>query len=211
MRNQERANLERAVFEKSIATEGLHVNLTRIGPASQQAGEYADPIVQTCWKVWQLARTGVSANLEHTRVEVICTLNQDFLKSAATDFERLLSAFREQLVEAFVERDGKIHIISSVELSEGKMLAFYRETEHAPAKRRTIILVNGCSFTISDDEITYSGVVKLALAEKARENVLYTVIYERGVKGDSVGSLTPGKSVKIRDGMVFSVANTSFA
>jgi hypothetical protein len=45
----------REAFEKAITVEGLHVNLTRIGPASLNTGEYADVIVQTCWKVWQLA------------------------------------------------------------------------------------------------------------------------------------------------------------
>lgn len=46
---------DREAFEKAITVEGLHVNLTRIGPADSRSGEYAHTIVQTCWHVWQQA------------------------------------------------------------------------------------------------------------------------------------------------------------
>lgn len=46
---------DRKAFEDAVTIEGMHVNLSRIGPASENAGEYADVIVQTCWHVWQLA------------------------------------------------------------------------------------------------------------------------------------------------------------
>lgn len=48
-------NQDREAFEKAITVEGMHVNLTRIGPADSRAGEYAHGIVQTCWQVWQYA------------------------------------------------------------------------------------------------------------------------------------------------------------
>jgi hypothetical protein len=46
---------DREAFEKAVTVEGMHVNLTRIGPADSRAGEYAHTIVQTCWQVWQYA------------------------------------------------------------------------------------------------------------------------------------------------------------
>ncbi len=46
---------DREAFEQAIITEGLPVNLTRIGPASSRTGEYASVIVQTCWNIWKMA------------------------------------------------------------------------------------------------------------------------------------------------------------
>jgi hypothetical protein len=46
---------DREAFERAITREGFYVNLTRIGPASDNAGDYGDVIVQDCWTVWQLA------------------------------------------------------------------------------------------------------------------------------------------------------------
>lgn len=46
---------DREAFEKAIRQPGMHVNLTRIGPADSNAGDYADVIVRTCWTIWQLA------------------------------------------------------------------------------------------------------------------------------------------------------------
>lgn len=48
---------DREAFEKAVSTEKFfYVDLTKIGPAASRAGEYADPLVQTCWNIWKLAR-----------------------------------------------------------------------------------------------------------------------------------------------------------
>jgi hypothetical protein len=42
-------------FEEAIKVSGMYVNLNKIGPDSQFAGDYNNIVVQTCWSVWQMA------------------------------------------------------------------------------------------------------------------------------------------------------------
>jgi hypothetical protein len=60
--------------------------------------------------------------LGSTKLEVICTLN-----ATGVNIYKLLFAFRDQMVDATFERDGELYCISSIELSDNKIVAMYHK------------------------------------------------------------------------------------
>jgi hypothetical protein len=46
---------DREAFEQAVTSKWFYTNLTRIGPASDNAGDYGHVITQDYWTVWQLA------------------------------------------------------------------------------------------------------------------------------------------------------------
>jgi hypothetical protein len=73
----------------------------------------------------------------------------------------------------------------------------------------TSIIVNGRNRTVVDKSISYEDVVRLAYEKPPRS--LLTVTFYRGPFRKSEGSLTPGETINVKDGMVFNVADTSGA
>ena len=71
------------------------------------------------------------------------------------------------------------------------------------------IIVNGQTTTIinSGRFISYDFLVALAHGEQPRD-IIHDITYRRGHKEDESGSLNRGKSVKLKDGMIFNVAVT---
>lgn len=73
----------------------------------------------------------------------------------------------------------------------------------------TKILINGITFILKQSELYYDDIVILA---KKNPNVLQTVTYTVGREnGHLDGSLVPGQSLKIEDGMKFNVIYTGNA
>ena len=62
---------------------------------------------------------------------------------------------------------------------------------------------------IKNEELTFERVVALAFNDNppSGPNVDITVMYQRA-EGNKDGTLTPGKSVKAKDGMIFDVTAT---
>ncbi len=59
-------------------------------------------------------------------------------------------------------------------------------------------------------EISYEEVVSLEVPGYTPDsNITYSVGYERGNGNKPEGSMSPGGSVKIKDGMIFRVSETS--
>ena len=73
----------------------------------------------------------------------------------------------------------------------------------------TQIIVNGRSRTVTSKSVSYEDVVKLAYENPPRQ--LLTLTFYRGPFRKSEGSLTPGETTNVKDGMVFNVADTSGA
>jgi Multiubiquitin len=72
------------------------------------------------------------------------------------------------------------------------------------------IIVNAQEKIWSEKEISYKEVVVLAFGSYSEDpNVVYTVIYSRGDKPHQEGSLVKGKSVKVKNGMIFNVSQTN--
>lgn len=71
------------------------------------------------------------------------------------------------------------------------------------------IIVNTRKHSVPKNEkISFEAVVVLAYpTAPAGENVEFTVMYQRG-EGNKDGTLVPGQSVKVKDGMIFDVTPT---
>ena len=75
--------------------------------------------------------------------------------------------------------------------------------------RKITIYVNTKPKNIDAEEISYDQVVELAFPKLPYgENTKTTVTYRRGPRGNVEGSLKADQSIKIREGMIFSVTAT---
>jgi hypothetical protein len=79
-----------------------------------------------------------------------------------------------------------------------------------PQTKTIEIIVNGTQFDwTKNDEITYAEVVTLDVPDYAQHpEITYSVTYKNGHGNKPEGTLSPGGSVKVKDGMSFSVSPT---
>ena len=76
-------------------------------------------------------------------------------------------------------------------------------------KKKVTIYVNSTPFEVEKDDITYDEVVTLAFADFPQHpERTYSVTYKRGHGSKPEGILSPGASVKVKDGMQFKVTFT---
>lgn len=78
------------------------------------------------------------------------------------------------------------------------------------AEKKTVtIIVEGTQHEWQKDEITYAEVVTLEVPDYAQHpEITYSVKYKNGHGNKPEGVLSPGASVKVKEGMVFSVSPT---
>ena len=71
------------------------------------------------------------------------------------------------------------------------------------------IIVEGTPHEWPKGEITYAQVVTLEVPDYSQHpEVTYAVKYTNGPRNKPEGVLAPGASVKVREGMIFSVSET---
>ncbi|OCZ54235.1 multiubiquitin domain-containing protein [Dehalobacter sp. TeCB1] len=76
-------------------------------------------------------------------------------------------------------------------------------------KKMVTIIVEGTPHEWPKGEITYSEVVTLEVPDYARHpEITYSVKYVRGQGNKPEGTLPSGGSVKVKEGMIFSVSET---
>ncbi len=82
------------------------------------------------------------------------------------------------------------------------------KSAEAPGHTKTYsVIVNGRPREVSDHKLTYLQVVQLAYpGEVPTEAIVFTVTYSNPHGRD--GSLTEGRDVVIKDGMIFNVRKT---
>lgn len=79
-----------------------------------------------------------------------------------------------------------------------------------PHKVEHVIIVNARRKTVTGKKIFFERVVKLAFPEaQPSPQTVYTVAYSNGPPRNREGKMVPGQTVKIQDGMVFDVTETS--
>jgi len=80
----------------------------------------------------------------------------------------------------------------------------------AEVKKKTVtIVVEGTEHEWPKDEIGYAEVVTLEVPDYAQHpEITYSVRYKRGHGNKPEGTLAPGATVKVKDGMVFNVSET---
>ena len=77
---------------------------------------------------------------------------------------------------------------------------------HEHHHKEITIIVNGRPKKVAEGDLSFSEIVALAFTP-VPPNALFTVTYSRGDNNKS-GSLQPGQTVKIKDGMIFNVTET---
>lgn len=71
------------------------------------------------------------------------------------------------------------------------------------------IIVNGRKKTVEKQHVSYEEMVKLAFdTPPTGVNIVFTIVFREGPHNNSSGTLKPGKSVKVQDGMIFDVTAT---
>lgn len=76
-------------------------------------------------------------------------------------------------------------------------------------KKMVTIIVNGTPHEEEKNEITYDEVVTLAFSDFPQHpERTYSVTYQRGHGNKPEGILSPGGTVKVKDGMSFKVKHT---
>ena len=88
-----------------------------------------------------------------------------------------------------------------------------KEDEHfhsgPPEKKEITIIVNGTPHEWPKGDITYAQVVTLDVPDYPQHpEITYSVKYTNGPRNKPEGTLSPGGSVKVKDGMIFSVSPT---
>lgn len=76
-------------------------------------------------------------------------------------------------------------------------------------KKTVTIIVEGTEHEWPKGEITYAEVVTLEVPDYPQHpEITYSVRYKRGQGNKPEGTLSPGASAKVKEGMVFSVSET---
>ena len=71
------------------------------------------------------------------------------------------------------------------------------------------IIVNGTSYPVPDDEVSFDQVVDIAYPDGGRGPLItYTVNFFNGAGRPPEGKLTKNQKAKIKDGTVFNVTRT---
>lgn len=76
-------------------------------------------------------------------------------------------------------------------------------------KKTVTIIVNATPHEVPKGEITYAAVVTLEVPDYPQHpEITYSVKYKKGHNDKPEGILTPGASVRVKEGMAFSVSDT---
>lgn len=76
-------------------------------------------------------------------------------------------------------------------------------------KKIVTIIVEGTPHEWPKEEITYVEVITLEVPDYPQHpDITYSVKYKRGQGSKPEGVLSPGASVKVKEGMIFSVSET---
>lgn len=80
----------------------------------------------------------------------------------------------------------------------------------AEEKKMVTVIIEGSPHEWPKDElITYAQVVALEIPDFAQHpEITYSVKYKNGHGNKPEGTLSPGGSVKVKEGMIFSVSQT---
>jgi len=81
--------------------------------------------------------------------------------------------------------------------------------DHIPQAQHFKIVVNGREKIVTQHELSYVDVVRLAFENpEFNENIVYTVTFKRGPDNEPEGSMVDGVTVKVKPGMIFNVTRT---
>lgn len=76
-----------------------------------------------------------------------------------------------------------------------------------PHGKEITIIINGTSYEVEKEEISFDELVKLA-GLPTGSNVSYTITFRKGHGNKPEGTLVEGESVKLKEKMIFNVTAT---
>ena len=79
---------------------------------------------------------------------------------------------------------------------------------HEGHTKTVTVYVNGQAKQVEKREYTFEEVIRLAFPNP-NQNFEYTVTYSKGEEPKKEGTLVPGQSVKMKEGMIFDVYETN--
>jgi Multiubiquitin len=76
-------------------------------------------------------------------------------------------------------------------------------------KKSISIIINGSEFSVPKEELSFTELVALAFENPPTgPKVIFTITYRRGHGDKPEGTLRPGETVKVKEGMIFNVTPT---
>ena len=79
----------------------------------------------------------------------------------------------------------------------------------APGQNKEFtIIVNARPKTVTEKRLTFDQIVALAFGTPNYDCSVYTITYQKGEDKKPKGSLVPGESVNLKEGMIFDVIRT---
>lgn len=98
-------------------------------------------------------------------------------------------------------------------IPNGPEIVHLKEDEHfhsgPPDKKEVIIIVNGTQHEVPWGKITYAQVVTLDVPDYPQHpEITYSVKYKNGPRHKPEGTLSPGGSAEVEEGMIFCVTPT---
>lgn len=82
--------------------------------------------------------------------------------------------------------------------------------EHFYSERAFEIIVNGRQKIVTEKELSFEEIVALAFDNPPTgPNIMFTITYRKGPHQNHEGTLLEGKTIKIKNGMIFNVTATN--
>jgi hypothetical protein len=76
-------------------------------------------------------------------------------------------------------------------------------------KKSITIIINGSEFSVPKEELSFTELVAFAFENPPTgPKVIFTITYRRGHGDKPEGTLRPGETVKVKEGMIFNVTPT---
>ncbi len=76
-------------------------------------------------------------------------------------------------------------------------------------KKNVTIIVDGTPHEVDKEKLSYADVVTVAYPDYPQHpEITYSVTYKKGPHTNHEGTLAPGGSVMVKEGMVFNVSRT---
>ena len=84
-----------------------------------------------------------------------------------------------------------------------------RQDEHFYSEKDFHIVVNARPKVVTENRLSFARIVALAFENPpSGPNIMFTITYRNGPRGNREGTLAEGGTVKIKDGMIFNVTAT---
>jgi len=84
------------------------------------------------------------------------------------------------------------------------------QEEVAGHTKQVTIIVNGRPKVVEEKRLTFEEIVRLAFPDAVfGPDFEYTVTFTKGPTDNHEGTLIPGQTVKVKDGMIFNVTQTN--